>query len=94
MKDQKNLVENVRERLAGEQIARFAEDERNRQILIDNCPDNGKTGWWIVDGLRHTGHAKASTAREAIEKCEKADKVQNWEMPSARFWTEKLPEVF
>jgi len=72
----------------------FAKDEAKRQEEIKNNPDNGKAGWWIVQGIRHTGYAHASSAQEAIDKCLKADVVQDWEMPTTRFWTVELPEAF
>jgi hypothetical protein len=72
----------------------LAEDAKKRQAEIDNCPDNGRVGWWIVEGLRHSGYARASTAREAIDKCAKFGVVQDWEDATARFWTVELPEAF
>jgi hypothetical protein len=71
---------------------RKSDEERIERMR--NHPDNGKAGWWIVDGVRHHAYAKASTALEAIEKAEKAGIVHDWEFPEARFWTEKLPDVF
>ena len=68
--------------------------ERKRLDLIQNNPDNGKYGWWKVEGIRHNAYAKASSASEAIQKAEEAGIVGSWEFPEARFWTEELPEVF
>lgn len=59
------------------------------------CPDNGKSGWWIVDGLRHSAYVKASNAEEAITKAHTAEVVDaSWEYPTAKFWTAELPEAF
>jgi len=69
-----------------------AEDERHTRVL--NHPDNGKEGWWIVQGMRHSAHVKASSALEAIEKAEKAEIVHDWEFPEAHFWTKDLPDAF
>jgi hypothetical protein len=69
--------------------------EEERIERMNNHPDNGKSGWWRVDGIRHSATAKASSANEAIEKADKAGLVDvSWEFPEARFWTEELPDVF
>ena len=57
-------------------------------------PDNGKAGWWLVEGLRHSAWAKASSANEAIEKAHDANIVDaSWEYPTAKFVYEELPDV-
>ena len=70
----------------------FEEAETECQERIDSHPDNGRLGWWRVDGIRHDAHTRASSAREAIEKCSEA--VQSWESPEATFIGEELPDVF
>ncbi len=71
------------------------EGEEQRLARITSNPDNGKTGWWVVDGVRHSAYARASSAAEAIEKADKAKLVDaSWESPEARFWCEELPDVF
>jgi hypothetical protein len=70
------------------------QSDEERIERMKRHPDNGKSGWWIVDGIRHHAYAHASSAIEAIEKADKAGIVQDWEFPEARFWTEKLPDVF
>ena len=70
------------------------QSDQDRMDRMANHPDNGKTGWWIVDGIRHHAYARASSAPEAIAMAENAGLVQSWESPTARFWTEKLPDVF
>ena len=65
-----------------------------RLEAIKNNPWNGRYGWWIVQGIRHTGHAHAHNAQEAIDMCLKAGVVQDWESPEATFCCEQLPEVF
>lgn len=72
----------------------FAEADAKREQDIENHPDNGKEGWWIVDGIRHDAKVKASSAAEAIRKAAEADAVQSWELPTAEFWCEELPDVF
>jgi hypothetical protein len=78
------------------EICREAMRQANEERMerIKNHPDNGKNGWWIVEGIRHRAYAKASSAIEAIEKAEKAGVVQDWECAESWFWTEELPDVF
>ena len=68
--------------------------EKWKMDRIKSNPDNGKYGWWKVEGIRHNAYTKASSASEAIQKAEEAGIVGSWEFPEARFWTEELPEVF
>ena len=68
--------------------------QKEREDKTLNHPDNGKEGWWIVHGLRHTAHVRASSALEAILKAEKAEIVHGWELPEAHFWTKDLPDAF
>lgn len=70
----------------------FEAAEVERQERIDNHPDNGRTGFWIVEGIRHDARTVANSAREAIDKC--SEEVQSWESPEARFLGEELPDVF
>ncbi len=69
-----------------------AEDER--QERMENHTDNGRVGWWRVEGIRHEATTRASSATEAIEKCMRADAVGSWEYPEAHFLGEELPDVF
>ena len=70
----------------------FVESNLARQARIDNHPDNGKEGYWLVEGVRHDARTKASSAREAIDKC--SGEVDDWESPEASFIGAELPEVF
>jgi len=73
--------------------AQKADDRLNEEI--ENHPDNGKTGWWYISGIRHEAHVKASSAREAIDKAIKSDKIGDWEICCVpTFVGEKTPEVF
>ena len=72
--------------------ADWKEEEPRWQAAIDNHPDNGRDGFWSVEGIRHEAKTRASSAREAIRKC--SEVVQSWESPEARFLWEELPEVF
>lgn len=63
-----------------------------REDRIDNDPNNGKAGYWLVQGTRNEARTFASSAREAIEKC--SGVVHDWESPEATFIGETLPEVF
>jgi hypothetical protein len=56
--------------------------------------DEGKLGWWRVDGIRHSAITRAASAAEAIKNATQAGLVGDWEDPEARFWTEHLPNTF
>ena len=64
------------------------------QERSDGNPNNGRAGWWRVSGIRHAAIARASCAREAVEKATSAGLVGDWENPVAEYWTEELPDVF
>jgi len=71
--------------------------EANAKALrerMESHPDNGRLGWWCVEGIRHEATARASSALEAISKCEAAGYVGSWESAEARFLGEELPDVF
>lgn len=53
------------------------------QNAIANHPDNGKLGYWRVEGMRHSAIVKADSAQAAIDKA--GEIVQAWEMPTADF---------
>lgn len=72
----------------------FREAEEEREERIRTNPNNGRQGWWRVQGVRHSAYAQASTAREAIDKALAAGIVGDWEEPEATFWKEELPDVF
>lgn len=61
------------------------------QDMLDNHPDNGKLGYWKVEGVRHSAICKASNVAEAIDKVKEI--VQSWESPTADFIGTELPEV-
>jgi hypothetical protein len=61
------------------------------QSFLDNHPDNGKTGYWKVEGMRHSAICTASSIAEALDKTKEI--VQSWEMPTADFIGTELPEV-
>ena len=90
-KAQADAAPSLMESLAAIQPA-FAETEAKRHERIDSHPDNGRAGFWHVEGIRHDARTRASSAREAIEKC--SDVVQSWECPAAHFLGNELPEVF
>jgi hypothetical protein len=69
-----------------------AADERRQERLAAN-PDNGKLGWWQVEGVRHDALVEASSAAEAVTKAIAAGKVGDWEAPEADYIGEELPEV-
>jgi hypothetical protein len=71
-----------------------AEDHAARLKALDENPDNGREGWWVVQGLRHSAMARASSAREAVDKAQAAGLVGDWEQADASFRCENLPDVF
>ncbi len=72
----------------------FREADAAQNDELEANPDNGKTGWWYVDGIRHDATCKASSAPEAVKKCADSGHVGSWESPTARFIGEELPDVF
>ncbi len=80
-----------------EELLRPAEDlavvEARTRARREANPDNGKSGWWRVDGIRHNALVRASSESEAIDKAENDGAVGEWEAPSARFMGADLPDV-
>jgi hypothetical protein len=66
-------------------------DEQRKEAAAAN-PDNGKDGYWQVDGVRHDALVKASSEPEAIAKAIASGEVGDWESPSASFIGAELPE--
>jgi len=68
---------------------------REEQFKLDeeskHNPDNGKYGFWFVDGMRHHTIVRASSAPDAIAKAITSEKVGSWESPEASFIGEALP---
>ena len=62
--------------------------EKKREEAIANHPDNGKLGYWRVEGTRHTAIVKADSAQAAIDKA--IEIVQQWEDPDASFIGEEI----
>lgn len=88
-----DALPSLRETLA-ELQPQYQEQEAKYQAGLESHPDNGRTGWWHVDGIRHAGYARASSAGEAVEKCATAGVVGEWESGTPAFVGEDLPEVF
>jgi len=58
-------------------------------------PDNGKEGYWRVQGIRHDAVVKASSAPEAVDKVHEVGRVdKSWENPEAYFIGTEMPEVW
>lgn len=57
-------------------------------------PDNGRLGFWRVEGMRHRAIVRASSAPEAIEKALEAGVVGDWEDAEADFIGEEMPDVW
>lgn len=73
-------------------VLRRNEEERQRDL--DANPDNGKLGYWLVEGIRHDARCRAVSAREAVDKCVTGGAVGDWESARATFLGKELPDVF
>jgi hypothetical protein len=62
---------------------------------IDNNPDNGKPGMWLVSGIRHSCVVNGvGTARDALDKAIASGKVGLWECCTVKYLDPTGPEVF
>lgn len=62
---------------------------------IDNNPDNGKPGMWLVNGIRHSCVVNgADTARDALDKAIASGEVGLWECCTVQYLDPTGPEVF
>jgi len=60
---------------------------------IDNNPDNGKLGMWLVSGVRHSCLVNGvSTAREAMDKAIASGEVGSWEFIEVRYLDPSGPQ--
>lgn len=59
------------------------EDRQEADDRLARNPDNGKFGYWKVEGMRHTAIVKACSAQEAIERAK--DVVLSWELLDASY---------
>lgn len=70
----------------------FRESDQNRVANFAKNPDNGKHGYWHVEGVRHDGFVQASSEAEAVAKAIDSGTVGDWESPTASYVGEH-PEV-
>jgi hypothetical protein len=62
---------------------------------IDNNPDNGKHGMWLVSGTRHSCLVNGvGTARDALDKAISSGEVGSWECCTVKYLDPNGPEVF
>jgi hypothetical protein len=62
---------------------------------IDNNPDNGKHGMWLVSGIRHSCMVTGvRTARDALDKAIASGEVGSWECLTVKYIDPNGPEVF
>jgi hypothetical protein len=73
----------------GESMNKHSEE---RVAAFANNPDNGKHGYWEVDGVRHSGFVLASSEAEAVQKAIENGVVGDWEAPTASYVGER-PET-
>lgn len=87
------LPPDERKRLSQEKLDELrkavAESDKQRLAEIASNPDNGKAGYWEVDGVRNDAVCWASSESEAIELCK--GQVGDWESPRASYLGEVLP---
>lgn len=67
--------------------------ERLRERMAAH-PDNGRLGFWRVEGMRHKAIVRASSAPEAVEKALEAGVVGDWEDAEADFIGAEMPDVW
>jgi len=62
---------------------------------IDDNPDNGKVGMWLVRGIRHSCIViGVGTARAALDKAISSGEVGSWEGGTVKFLDPNCAEVF
>lgn len=77
--------------------AKWEEHQRTREEQyekwLDEHPDNGKMGWWKVEGIRHSALVKADSIRGALKLAREKGGVGDWESSGAVFIGENLPDA-
>jgi len=64
------------------------------EAAIDNNPDNGRPGMWLVSGIRHSCVViGVDTARDAMDKAITSGEVGSWECCAVKYLDPKGPEV-
>jgi hypothetical protein len=69
----------------------FSKGEKKFQKRLANNPDNGRFGYWHVDGIRHHELVKAKSAEEAIKN---SVHVGDWEVVDCAYVGEEVPNNF
>jgi len=65
-----------------------------RDEHIENNPDNGKYGMWLVSGMRHFCVVNGvDTARDALDAANASGEVGSWEWPTAKYIDPAGPKV-
>ena len=70
----------------------FSDAEVSWKDQLKNHPDNGKVGYWLVSGVRHSAIVKSDSAYNACCKAEEAG-VGDWESPDSSFLGETMPDI-
>lgn len=55
------------------------------EYIIKNNPDKDKSGWWVVNGIRHACVVKAENAKNAVDVAFESGNVGEWEFISVDF---------
>lgn len=75
-------------------IGELREEESSLEERLQHHPDNGKSGWWRVHGIRHSCMIKASSALEAVTKAIDQQLVGEWESGEPSYVGTQLPDGF
>jgi hypothetical protein len=67
-------------------------NDEKLHMEIGSHPDNGKAGYWLVDGIRHNAIVRTSSAPKAVELAK--DLVGDWELVGVRFLGEQFPDTY
>lgn len=62
----------------------------HEQEGIQNHPDNGKFGYWLISGIRHQAIVQASSAPQAAEIAMEQELVGAWELMDACYLGQEI----
>lgn len=62
------------------------------QDITEKHPDDGKEGYWRINGIRHSPIVWSTTAKAAVEKALQKEAVGDWEVFSVDYLGER-PEI-
>lgn len=62
------------------------------QDITEKHPDDGKEGYWRINGIRHSPVVWSTTAKAAVEKAIQKEAIGDWEVFSVDYLGER-PEI-